>query len=38
VAMAAEEAHPRVHLVELQTPAVELDLMRPARAAGWRGP
>jgi hypothetical protein len=35
--MAAQEAHSCDHLVELQTPAVELDLMRPARAAGRHG-
>jgi hypothetical protein len=38
VPVATQQAHPRAHLVELQTPAVELDLMRPAGAAGWRGP
>jgi hypothetical protein len=43
VAMATQEAHPRAHFVELQAPAVELHLMRPAqgrgvaRIVGWAG-
>jgi hypothetical protein len=38
VPVAAEEPHSGAGLVELQAPAVELDFMRPARAAGRRGP
>jgi len=34
VPTAAQQAYLCGHLVELQAPAVELDLMRPARAAG----